>query len=69
MSSAVDISQSHDWQESNDPALLEEIRAALPDVKFTACQHDDAIRDGTTSFWLDKSNVCLLYTSPSPRDS
>ena len=60
MNSAADIAKSSDWSESNDPGLLEEIRTALPDVTLTACQYDDAIRDGTTSFWLDRRHLLAV---------
>ena len=50
-------------------------RAMVPSGASTGAYEAIELRDGDASRWLGKgvddavNNVCLLYTSPSPRDA
>ena len=46
-------------------AILRDEPPALPSDLTTTMTH---VQEGLTSFGLDRAQVCLLYTSPSPRD-
>ena len=82
MQSAEDIIkfiQSNDWimnlliavKEIDEPdcwvaagAIRNPIWAKLHGVEFNSDNENDV-----DVIYFDKSNICLLYTSPSPRDS